>query len=171
MSTLESAPKVEGKYVCRFPKCGKRFMRNYNVQVHMRTHTGEQPFLCPYPKCEQTFKWRSTLRAHYSYEHRMDLQSTKKCLMNSNGSSSDKSRSGSGEEGISSKIDNHRDETLGALDSAGFYIQFVFRDELKPEDFPEGKSLIQCTEEGCDYYFNYMQSLQLHLREHRNQQR
>jgi uncharacterized Zn-finger protein len=49
--------------------CAKTFDRPSNYLVHMRTHTGEQPFACPLGGCESRFSIRSNLNRHLKTKH------------------------------------------------------------------------------------------------------
>ncbi|XP_028896413.1 zinc finger protein OZF-like isoform X1 [Zeugodacus cucurbitae] len=42
--------------------CQKRYVRAVDLEVHLRSHTGDTPFKCD--KCEKAFTKRSTLRKH-----------------------------------------------------------------------------------------------------------
>ncbi|XP_054727434.1 zinc finger protein 519-like [Anastrepha obliqua] len=45
---------------CKY--CQKRYVRSVDLEVHLRSHTGDTPFKCD--KCEKAFTKRSTLRKH-----------------------------------------------------------------------------------------------------------
>ena len=49
--------------------CDKTFDRPSNYVVHMRTHTGEQPFACSHAGCEKKFSIRSNLNRHLRVVH------------------------------------------------------------------------------------------------------
>eukprot|EP00188_Purpureofilum_apyrenoidigerum_P004349 Plantae.Rhodophyta-Purpureofilum_apyrenoidigerum.ctg4853.p1 GENE.Plantae.Rhodophyta-Purpureofilum_apyrenoidigerum.ctg4853~~Plantae.Rhodophyta-Purpureofilum_apyrenoidigerum.ctg4853.p1 ORF type:complete len:186 (-),score=17.99 Plantae.Rhodophyta-Purpureofilum_apyrenoidigerum.ctg4853:275-832(-) len=53
------------EYRCPVVGCGKTFKWRYNIQAHMRTHTGETPFMCAL--CQKKFKWRSSWTNHMRY--------------------------------------------------------------------------------------------------------
>ena len=50
----------------RCPKagCDKAYTRKYNLNNHLRVHSGERPFLCSYPGCGSSFTRSAYLNSH-----------------------------------------------------------------------------------------------------------
>lgn len=51
-------------YQCTKRNCHKIFPRKYELDVHMRRHTGETAYTCCVPGCGKKFKWRSSMANH-----------------------------------------------------------------------------------------------------------
>mmetsp|Transcript_5615 Transcript_5615/g.16720 ORF Transcript_5615/g.16720 Transcript_5615/m.16720 type:complete len:151 (-) Transcript_5615:242-694(-) len=68
---LERTSEKIRNFECPVAFCKKRFMRRYNLKIHMRIHSGETPFVCKVHNCQKRFKWRSGLRNHVRW-HRSD---------------------------------------------------------------------------------------------------
>jgi len=64
--------KLRGKHKCSYPGCDDGFQSKFSLRRHMKTHTGERPFVCnwqdPYlpdaAKCGKRFAENSTLKRH-----------------------------------------------------------------------------------------------------------
>ncbi|KAK5639166.1 hypothetical protein RI129_011658 [Pyrocoelia pectoralis] len=44
--------------------CGRVFPREKSLQAHLRTHTGERPYVCDYPRCSRRFTQSGQLKTH-----------------------------------------------------------------------------------------------------------
>ena len=53
---------VSKKFVCHLPDCEYATNKNYNLTVHMRTHTGEKPYKCD--ECHKPFTDSSLFKRH-----------------------------------------------------------------------------------------------------------
>lgn len=45
----------EKPYVCDYPRCTRKFAQSGQLKTHQRLHTGEKPFVCPAAKCSRRF--------------------------------------------------------------------------------------------------------------------
>ncbi|KAI8994377.1 hypothetical protein BC832DRAFT_518541, partial [Gaertneriomyces semiglobifer] len=57
-------------YRCPSASCSKLFTRRYNLQSHLRCHSGERPFVCKW--CAATFSRKHDLRRHCRSLHSED---------------------------------------------------------------------------------------------------
>jgi uncharacterized Zn-finger protein len=63
-ATPKSASAQLG-YPCLHESCNKRFSLKKSMQTHMKTHSGERPFICDFPNCGKSFAMAGVLRVHY----------------------------------------------------------------------------------------------------------
>lgn len=63
IATFISGPDaLDGKWMCLFPECKKRFGRKENIKSHVQTHLGDRQFQCPH--CRKCFVRQHDLKRH-----------------------------------------------------------------------------------------------------------
>jgi hypothetical protein len=51
-------------FPCSHPGCGKAFTRTDHLANHVKTHTGDKPYLCRHEGCNKTFSLAHNLTSH-----------------------------------------------------------------------------------------------------------
>ncbi|KAM3581795.1 hypothetical protein VKS41_005954 [Umbelopsis sp. WA50703] len=54
----------ERPYVCTVEGCGKRFSRPDSLNTHIKTHSNERPYVCPQPGCKKAYFHSRSLKKH-----------------------------------------------------------------------------------------------------------
>lgn len=63
IATFISGPDpIDGKWLCLYPECKKRFGRKENIKSHVQTHLGDRQFQCPH--CHKCFVRQHDLKRH-----------------------------------------------------------------------------------------------------------
>ncbi|GAB6026562.1 hypothetical protein CHUAL_012978 [Chamberlinius hualienensis] len=58
----------EKPYICDYPCCGKSFAQSGQLKTHQRLHTGEKPFICPVKGCNSRFAHANRHCSQHPYQ-------------------------------------------------------------------------------------------------------
>jgi regulatory protein SWI5 len=61
-SFIQGPDPLDGKWICLYPECNKRFGRKENIKSHIQTHLGDRQFICNY--CQKCFVRQHDLKRH-----------------------------------------------------------------------------------------------------------
>src|SRR4051812_16414215 len=54
----------ERPFVCTVNGCGKRFSRPDSLTTHIKTHSNHRPYICPFKGCNKAYYHSRSLRKH-----------------------------------------------------------------------------------------------------------
>ena len=60
--------RYKRSFMCLHEGCGRTFTKSCNMQVHLRKHTGEKPYVCPH--CPKVFSQSGILSRHLKNVHK-----------------------------------------------------------------------------------------------------
>jgi uncharacterized Zn-finger protein len=64
LNVLSSPEGRKAQFTCPYDNCGREFKRHEHLRRHVRSHTGEKPYLCPQPNCGRQFARSDHLAGH-----------------------------------------------------------------------------------------------------------
>lgn len=71
---------ISKSYFCDWEGCGKSYGKPAKLAEHIRSHTGDRPFICDHPECQKTFMRLSHLKRHQNLTHlSADLKKSFSC--------------------------------------------------------------------------------------------
>ena len=63
-------------YTCGYERCGKEFMRTWNLLDHVRMHSGIRPYVCQF--CNKSFTQKGNMRKHLLQHYQPNLEQRRK---------------------------------------------------------------------------------------------
>lgn len=134
------------KHRCRY--CGKIFGSDSALQIHLRSHTGERPFICRV--CGSRFTTKGNLKVHYQ-RHTETMEFTDKSKKEPRAPYDFRTQN------TQTKSKSLTDETFDANQKKGEEKEEFYNDLNESRDSPESESPKRFDEDGARHFLNFDQ--------------
>ncbi|KAI1284932.1 Transcription factor IIIA [Halotydeus destructor] len=69
LDAISTASSSKSKFICPYPDCDAVYSKNCKLNDHIRSHTGERPYICDIEGCDKAFTSRTLLVKHQKRPH------------------------------------------------------------------------------------------------------
>ncbi|XP_045132152.1 transcription factor IIIA-like isoform X2 [Portunus trituberculatus] len=171
-------------HVCTYEGCDKFFSRPFRLAQHIRTHTGERPYVCPDESCSRSYARQQHLKRHLETVHQdKETEEKLKCAICDKSFSNvyclrkhvhrfhEKKRYDCEECGQSfvkqQQLFKHTAIHSGIkpfpCDHPGCEMRFMSLSAMKCHKLTHEKNRYTCPEESCQQKFDTYKELQQHI--------
>ena len=146
------------EYICPYENCNKKYINLERYKIHLRIHTGEKPYKCNFPNCNKSFNEKGNLKTHYRIH---TGEKPFKCnYPNCNSAFKAKGHLNAHMK-THNKIKNFKCKICGSCFSRSNTLKKHYKIHLNKDN-------CKCFYPNCNFQFNDVDKLLLHLEEHLN---